>query len=102
LSTADTLTPLQKAQAAQKAMRDAGIAIRPKNPLEKLAERPDSLRLAVNAKCYQCEGEDADPSVKWRIGNRLCEDTCALYAVRPYQHLQGAPTPAALRWRDET
>lgn len=67
-----------------------------KGPLEKLAENPLSLRRAIDAKCYQCEGEDEDPSVRWRIGN--CELTyCALHAVRPHQKLQGTPIPKALR-----
>ena len=30
-------------------------------PLEKVKAKPKSLRLAVNAKCYECEGEDFDP-----------------------------------------
>jgi len=62
----------------------AGIKVVIKNPLEKLATAPTSLRLAINAKCYQCEGEDADPGIKLRIG--ACEiKSCALWAVRPYQ-----------------
>ncbi len=67
-----------------------------KNPVEKLADAPNSLRRAVNAKCWQCEGEDADPGVKWRIGNCLIKD-CALYNVRPHQNLKDTPMPKALR-----
>lgn len=58
-----------------------------KNPIEKALENPKSLRLAINAKCYDCEGRDADPKVKWRIGNCQCHD-CPLYPVRPYQYMQ--------------
>lgn len=55
-----------------------------KNPIEKLASNPNSLRLAVNAKCFDCEGGDADPNVRGRIGG--CKvTTCGLWAVRPYQ-----------------
>lgn len=66
-----------------------------RTPVEKLEDNPKSLRLSVNAKCYQCSGEDADPSVQWRIGN--CEITdCALWAVRPYQDFSGRPVPKGL------
>lgn len=56
-----------------------------KNPVEKAKENPNSLRFAINAKCYECEGGDTDPNVRWRIGNCVCEDTCPLWNVRPYQ-----------------
>jgi hypothetical protein len=91
----NTLSPLEKARQARKEMQEAGIPVKVKNPLEKLADKPQSLRRAIDAKCYQCEGEDADPAVKWRIGNCLCDD-CALYMVRPYQRLKGTPTPKSL------
>lgn len=52
-----------------------------KNPVEKLETNPSSLRLAVNAMCYQCMGCLNTPSEI-----RDCTSTgCALYAVRPYQ-----------------
>jgi hypothetical protein len=88
-------TALEKARQARKTMQEAGIPVKVKNPLEKLADKPQSLRRAIDAKCYQCEGEDADPAVKWRIGNCLCAD-CALYAVRPHQRLKGTQTPKSL------
>lgn len=54
------------------------------NPIERAKRNPRSLRLAVNAKCYDCQGRDADPGVKRRIGR--CEiSNCSLYPVRPYQ-----------------
>ena len=67
-----------------------------KTPLEKLAENPTSLRAAVNAKCYQCQGEDADPSVQWRIGNCEIPD-CGLWEIRPYLGLEGKPVPKGLK-----
>lgn len=88
-------TGLERARQARKAMQEAGIAVRIKNPLEKLADNPTSLRLAINAKCYQCEGEDSDPHVRWRIGNCLLPE-CALFAIRPHQHLHGTPVPKSL------
>jgi hypothetical protein len=55
-------------------------------PLEKLQAHPTSLRAAINARCFQCEGCDADPKVRYRIGT--CTVTsCALWGVRPYQHI---------------
>jgi hypothetical protein len=56
------------------------------DPIEKAMRNPTSLRLAINAKCYDCEGRDADPNVRQRIGD--CRvPKCPLYPVRPYQHL---------------
>ena len=69
------------------------------DPLEKAKQNPRSLRLAINAKCYECEGEDYDPCVRWRIGNCLCSD-CPLYPQRPHQHLAGRPTPKTLEFMD--
>jgi hypothetical protein len=81
--TTGNLSALEKALATKRAMREAGT-LKIKSPLEKLADNPTSFRAAVNAKCYQCEGEDADPHVKARIGS--CQiTTCGLWAVRPYQ-----------------
>lgn len=81
---AEELTPLEKARQVTAARRAAGEIIRRKNPLEKLADKPTSLRYAVNAKCYTCQGEDADPGVRKRIGT--CNITaCPLHNVRPYQ-----------------
>ena len=70
-----------------------------RTPVEKLEANPNSLRLSVNAQCWQCQGEDADPCVQWRIGN--CEiPKCAIYAVRPYQQKEGEPLPHSLKWMD--
>ena len=76
----------------------------PMNPREKLdkhlreiegTDRKPSRALAINATCYECQGLDHDKSWKWRIGN--CEvPGCALYPVRPYQKLFGAPVPIGL------
>lgn len=53
-------------------------------PAEALARNPRSLRLAINAKCWDCQGGDADPAPRKRIGTCGCT-TCPLHAVRPYQ-----------------
>ena len=71
------MKPLELARAAAK---EKGVVRR--NPLEKLALKPTSLRYAISAMCYQCEGEDADPGVRQRIAT--CPvTTCALWNVRP-------------------
>jgi hypothetical protein len=77
---------LAAAHAARLARAEAGERIEHRNPLEKLALNPLSLRAAINAMCYQCEGEDADPGVRRRIGTCPIK-TCALWAVRPYQRM---------------
>ena len=45
--------------------KEAGIAIVRLNPMEKLKANPKSMRASINASCWQCQGEDADPSVQW-------------------------------------
>jgi hypothetical protein len=78
------VTPLEKAHAAMAARRAAGIKLVQLNPLEKAAKNPTSLRLAINAKCWDCQGGDCDPGIRQRIG--ACSVTkCPLHPVRPYQ-----------------
>lgn len=75
---------LKKAHEAMRARREAGEVIVRKTPMEKAAERPTSLRLAVTAKCADCVGWDCDPNPRERI--RECISTrCPLHPVRPYQ-----------------
>ena len=76
---------LARARAKVQEMRENGIKPQRKNPIEKLAENPTSLRKAIDAKCYQCENGDADPQISKRIGTCPITD-CPLWNVRPYQH----------------
>ena len=62
------------------------------SPMERAAANPTSYRAAINAMCWQCQGENADPFVNWRIGNCVCTD-CALWRLRPHQKHQGTPYP---------
>lgn len=75
---------LQAAHQKRKEMREAGIKIRILNPYERLQKNPKSLRLAINAMCWQCQGEGHDPNVREAI--RDCNIRgCALYSQRPWQ-----------------
>lgn len=71
-------------EALQKWRESGGTVGERLNPIEKARNKPNSLRLAVNAMCFDCQGRDHDPKVKWRIGNCECKE-CPLYPVRPYQ-----------------
>lgn len=55
------------------------------NPIEKALNNPQSLRLAINAKCFDCVGGHADTQNPYRLVREcLCTD-CPLYAIRPWQ-----------------
>ena len=55
-----------------------------KDPIKVARAHPTRLRAAVNAKCWDCIGRDADPQPTRRI--RECEVRgCPLHHVRPYQ-----------------
>ena len=52
------------------------------NPLEKALANPGSKTLAIRAKCWDCEGQEAG----WQRRVRACVvPGCGLYHVRPYQ-----------------
>lgn len=54
------------------------------DPIEKARQNPNSLRLSINAKCFDCVGAGADPNPRGAI--RDCPiKGCALFPVRPYQ-----------------
>lgn len=75
---------LEAARVKAAEMKAAGIEPERLDPLERARRKPGSLRLAINAKCYDCGGRDADPG--WRERIRTCViPSCSLYPVRPYQ-----------------
>lgn len=78
-------TGLEAARAAAAARKEAGIKIVVLNPIERLAKKPDSLRLAINAMCYDCQGRNCDPGVIDRIRHCAISD-CPLFNVRPYRN----------------
>lgn len=60
-----------------------------KTPIEKAQDKPTSLRLAINAKCFDCVGCGFDPKPTNEIRN--CKiTTCPLWNVRPYQNKKPA------------
>ena len=79
---------LEKARAAREALIASGQTIERKSPMEKHQSNPSSLRLAVNAKCFDCVGgEHADSGFRRCI--RECNVTkCPLHTVRPYQRAE--------------
>jgi len=86
---------LDKARAARLEKMAAGEKVSKFTYLERVEKYPTRKnREAV--KCWQCQGEYADPSIDWRIGN--CELTdCGIWPDRPHQRLAGAQIPAGLR-----
>ena len=57
------------------------------DPIKKALARPRSLRLAINAMCWDCIGAGADPNPRAAI--RECSImTCPLNRVRPYQKVE--------------
>lgn len=91
---------LEQARAVTAARRAAGETVERLNPIEKAQADPKSKTKAIAGKCWDCQGGDADPGPRWRIGN--CNiPHCSLYPVRPYQSQHGKPAPLALRQQFE-
>ena len=82
---------LERASARRAELRAAGVKVERLDPLERAARSPKSLRLAINAKCYDCEARDSDPNVQLRIGTCTIQ-TCPLWPVRPYQDIGARET----------
>lgn len=89
-----TLSALENARKRQKELRASG-EYRLLDPVAKLNEKATRKR-AIDAMCYQCQGEGADSGWKWAIGNCLVTD-CALWRFRPYQRLEGTPAQGVYR-----
>jgi hypothetical protein len=70
---------LQKAREKLIQNRNAGIKTAMLNPAEKASANPRSLRLAINAKCWDCTCQS-------KTLVRDCHITgCSLWEVRPWQ-----------------
>lgn len=78
------LSALDKARQRRADMAEQGIKVQILNPIDKAKKHPSSLRMAINAMCWDCvgAGEDANP----RAAIRECGiSKCPLWNVRPYQ-----------------
>ena len=64
----------------QAKVKSGEIVVVQKTPMQKHLENPTSLRLAINAQCYDCMGQGTPTEI------RNCTATkCPLYPVRPYR-----------------
>ena len=80
---------LEKARKRREEMREAGESIERLNPIEKARRNPNSLRLAVNAKCWECMGGGLDPGTV-RLIRECAAPDCPLWPVRPYRDKEAA------------
>lgn len=75
---------LEAAKEARRIRKEQGITVKRKTPTEKARDNPNSLRFAVNAKCWQCcgEGYDGVKATTDCIASCSVRD-CSLWNVRP-------------------
>ena len=53
-------------------------------PIERSKQNPKSLRLAINAKCYDCIYDPYSGIGNWRMQVSSCTSVnCPLYPIRP-------------------
>ena len=77
---------LALANAKRRELKAAGIPIQLLDPLEKARRNPNSLRLAINGKCWDCQGGGADGVGFTKDSIRQCTARdCSLWNLRPYQ-----------------
>lgn len=83
------LTPIQKANARMKELRDSGqLVIERLDPVESARRNPHSKQKAIRAHCWQCMGAGADPGTKQSVRDCGVKD-CALWPHRPWQNVLG-------------
>ncbi len=64
------------------------------NPTDKAKANPQSLRLAINAKCYECCN-----GISWHNRTRYCNIfDCGLWQVRP--HAKDATKEECQKWQE--
>jgi len=76
---------LEIARKKREEMKAAGLKIERLDPIEKSIRNPKSLRMAINAKCWDCVGAGYDPNPRKLIRKCACGKQCPLWPVRPYQ-----------------
>jgi len=75
--------------AVRREILSTGRVIKSINPIERARERPESLRAALTAKCWECMGAGYDGIGHTREAIRTCTSPgCPLYLLRPYQRKQ--------------
>ena len=76
----NTVKQLQKARAKLAENRSRGI--KPPNPIKRAKQKPNSMRFAINAMCYDCMGRESG----WRNMVQTCTAPgCPLYGLRPHK-----------------
>lgn len=93
------MNALDMARARRAEMAAAGIKVVVLDPIEKARRNPKSLRLAVNAKCWDCIGAGHDPNPRGAIRECTILD-CSLYPVRPYQRGDGGDSDGTAETED--
>jgi hypothetical protein len=59
------------------------IAVKALTPIQRARLQPNSLRLAINAQCYDCIYDKSDVGI-WRQQVAACPSaSCSLYCQRP-------------------
>jgi hypothetical protein len=77
---------LMRARLKLAEIKASGGKVERLDPLAKARKQPGSLRLAVNAKCWECCGAGADGQEHTKTTIRECAAIrCPLHLVRPYQ-----------------
>jgi hypothetical protein len=77
---------LAKARLKLAELKASGQSVERLDPVEKARKNPNSLRLAINAKCWDCCGAGADGIEFTKETIRTCSSTsCPLHFQRPYQ-----------------
>jgi hypothetical protein len=86
MTTLNTFKMQEAAKVAREERKALGLPST-RNPIERAKDKPDSLRCAITAKCYECVGMDGDSN--YRVTIRTCTSySCPLHVVRPYQKLK--------------
>lgn len=76
---------LEAARAAQQRLRDAGQTPERLDPMERARRTPASLRLALNAKCFDCVGGTCADHGHVRAIRECPSGRCPLHGLRPYR-----------------
>ena len=65
------------------------IAVKSLDPIQRARLKPNSLRMAVNAQCYDCIYDQSDAG-SWRQQVEVCPSkNCPLYCHRPRSTSKG-------------